>query len=131
MSSSSNSYGSFSELRFGRLTVSPVSLLASVVLKSQVRALFSRQFNSYDATYLLRPFAMDTFEGECRFWHYIMAQLGVLDELYAALYLHKCHRDHGHRDGYHVYADYVDAITAQMLSTPHLLYTLDHVEAEY
>ena len=121
-------------LQFGRLAVSPRGVHKSPVVeiqfKLQALALFSRQFNSYDATYLPLPFAMDTFEGECRFWHHIMAQLGVLDELYAALYLHKCHRDHGQRDGYHVYADYVNAIAAKMLSTAHLLYILDHVEAE-
>ena len=116
-------------LQFGRLAVYPCEVPKSpVVLKSQVRALLSRQFNSFDATYLLRPFAMDSFEGECRFWRHIMSQLGVVDELYAAQYLQKCHHDHHSNESY--YTDFVEAIAAQMLPSAHLLYILDDVEAE-
>jgi len=101
--------------------------VSALILKSQALALFSRQFHSFDATLRLRPFA--GFEGECGYWRHIMTKLGVIDELYTAMYLRMCHRDSsGNADSY--YADFVDAIAKKMLSTPHLLHILDAVEAE-
>jgi len=128
-SSSLNRFCFRSPLRFGRLSVWPSDHTDSYfVLKSQTKALLSRQFNSFDATYLLQPFALGTFEGECRFWRQIMTNLGVVDELYTALYLQMCHSEGDATDSY--YTDFVEAIERKMLSTPHLLHILDEVEQQ-
>jgi len=57
-----------------------------------------------------------------------MTKLGVIDELYTAMYLRTCHSEGDATDSY--CTDFVEAIAKNMLSTSHMIYIIDAVEAE-